>query len=95
MNLEDRLKVWSSPDRQPLSVHYNDQEDILYINGHRYAGELFRAFCFGPGKWFRVLERKNVVTVYSPPEQLEGMFDAVTLFDRLGGNNEANPTSKT
>jgi hypothetical protein len=69
--LED---VGMTPD-SPLDVSYDRENDILTIEGIKYAGGLFRNFgyAFQRGELFTVLERKDGVLsvrrVLLEPEQ--------------------------
>lgn len=49
----------------PLSVSYNAVNDILTIDGFKFAGELMRTFTATPcGTIFRIIERKDgLITV--------------------------------
>lgn len=49
----------------PLSVSYDAANDILTVDGFKFAGELLRTFTVTPcGTMFRIVERKDgVITV--------------------------------
>ena len=69
-------------NRKPLSISYNEEYDVLTINGIKYVGDIFRQFSdyMKPGQWFRFLSRKHGVIeiFYADPDltdKLNSIFE--------------------
>jgi hypothetical protein len=72
-----------SADTMPLSIAYNNERDVLTVDGVEYSGHLFRtlALC-EPGTWLRFESRcDGVVTVSTPGPEREQVFDELRRLD--------------
>lgn len=80
----------------PLQVQYDQHEDVLTVNGVRYAGHVFRtlALC-ETGTWLRFEgKRDGVITVFTPGRELERAFDVLTGKGAICGGNAARPEAR-
>jgi hypothetical protein len=63
----------------PLLIVQDVPSDLVYIEGIRYAGVVFRSMMLAePGTWLRIEERRDgTITVYKPNDAVHRVFDTL------------------
>lgn len=64
---------------KPLEVYYDDEADILLVDGVRFTGHYFRSLANAPvGAWLRIEERNgNTLTIFCPSDTTAHTFDVI------------------
>lgn len=60
------------PDKKKLNISYDQDEDILTIEGMKYSGDLFRAFADSDSESLEMEKDKNgKITIHFPKRKTE------------------------